>query len=113
MKKADEALSTGRYAADLKFGHDYPLLSLASYLHLSGVGDVVSFDEIPTRWNDPMNIPLASNLQIIFYRSKKSQDILVKFVYNDEERTIAGLEPVSGVYYKWNDVKNFVNDRRD
>lgn len=113
VKKADEALSTGRYAADLKFGHDYPLLSLASYLHLSGVGDVVSFDEIPARWNDPMNIPLASNLQIIFYRSKKSQDILVKFVYNDEERTIAGLEPVSGVYYKWNDVKNFVNDRRD
>lgn len=109
VAKADEALATGRYAADLKFGHDYPLMALAGFLHLSGVGETLSFDEIPEKWNDPMNIPFASNLQMVFYRSAKSDDVLVKFVYNDVERTIAELEPVSGVYYRWNEVKAFID----
>lgn len=108
VTKADEALSTGRYAADLKFGHDYPLMALAGFLHLSGVGDTMSFDEIPVKWSDPMNIPFASNLQMIFYRSRKSPDVLVKFVYNDVERTIPQLSSVSGVYYRWDDVKKMI-----
>lgn len=112
VTKADEALSSGRYAADLKFGHDYPLMALAGYLHLSGVGEALSFQEIPSKWADPMNIPFAANMQIIFYRSRKSPDVLVKFVYNDEERTIAELTPVSGVYYRWDDVKDFINSRK-
>ena len=59
-----------------------------------------------------MNIPLASNLQMIFYRSRKSPDVLVKFVYNEKERTIAELEAVSGVYYRWEDVKKFIDRRK-
>ena len=112
VAKADEVLASGHYAADLKFGHDYPLMALAGYLHLSGVGERLSFDEIPLKWNDPMNIPLASNLQMIFYRSRKSPDVLVKFVYNEKERTIAELEAVSGVYYRWEDVKKFIDRRK-
>lgn len=112
VAKADEVLASGHYAADLKFGHDYPLMALVGYLHLSGVGERLSFDEIPQKWNDPMNIPFASNLQMIFYRSRKSPDVLVKFVYNDRERTIADLEAVSGVYYKWEDVKKFIDERK-
>ena len=49
---------------------------------------------------------------MILYRSRKSPDVLVKFVYNDEERTIAELEAVSGVYYKWEDVKKFIDGRK-
>lgn len=112
VAKADEALASGHYAADLKFGHDYPIMALVGYLHLSGVGERLSFDEIPQKWNDPMNIPFASNLQMIFYKSHKSPDVLVKFVYNDKERTIADLEAVSGVYYKWEDVKKFIEKRK-
>ncbi len=108
VTKADEALSTGRYAADLKFGHDYPLMALAGFLHLSEVGDTMSFDEIPVKWSDPMNIPFASNLQMIFYRNRKSPEVLVKFVYNDVERTIPQLSPISGVYYRWDDVKEMI-----
>ena len=93
VAKADEVLASG-------------------HLHLSGVGERLSFDEIPQKWNDPMNIPLASNLQMIFYRSRKSPDVLVKFVYNEKERTIAELEAVSGVYYRWEDVKKFIDRRK-
>lgn len=112
VTKADEVLASGHYAADLIFGHDCPLISLAGYFHLSGVGESVSFDEIPMKWNDPMNIPFAANLQMIFYKSRRSPDVLVKFVYGDVERTIAELDAVSGVYYKWEDVKKFIDKRK-
>ena len=44
----------------------------------------------------------------IFYRScRKGSDILVKFIYNDRERTLEGLSPVYGPYYRWEDIKTF------
>lgn len=49
---------------------------------------------------------------MIFYKSRKSPDVLVKFVYSDVERTIAELDAVSGVYYKWEDVKKFIDKRK-
>ena len=48
---------------------------------------------------------MASNLQIIFYRNKKG-DVLVKFLYQEKERLLRGLEPVTGPYYRWEDVKS-------
>ncbi len=111
LSKADEAIETGSIAADLVFGHDFPLLAAAGFFGLEGVGQRLSFEEIPEKWNDPMNIPLASNLQIIFYRrtcpAHREDDILVKFVYNDRERMLYGLTPAEGPYYRWNDVKAF------
>jgi len=109
---ADDAIASGAVAADLKFGHDWPLLSLCGYLGLSGPGDRLTFDEIPFKWYDPMNTPFASNLQLVFYRSRKGGDVLVKAVHNDKERTISGLEPVSGkYYYKWEDLKAKCEER--
>ena len=111
VAKADEVLETGAYAADLKFGHDYPILALAGFLDLEGVGERMTFDEIPVRWTDPMNVPFAANMQLVFYRSRKSPEVLVKCVYGDKERRISDLSPVSGPYYRWNDVKAFIESR--
>ena len=47
---------------------------------------------------------MASNLQIIFYRNK-SGDVLVKFLYQEQEKLLRGLEPDFGPYYKWDRVK--------
>ncbi|MGN0188528.1 MAG: histidine-type phosphatase, partial [Candidatus Cryptobacteroides sp.] len=110
MRQAQEAVLGGKVAADLKFGHDYPLLALASYFGLEGVGDRLSFEDIPQKWSDPMMIPFASNLQMVFYRNARG-NVLVKFVYNGRERRLHGLEPVAGddgsetPYYRWNDVR--------
>lgn len=101
----DDALSSGEVSADLLFGHDYPLMALANWFGLEGIGDRMSYEEIPQKWNDPTNITFASNMQMVFYRSKKKgAPILVKFVYNGRERNVRGLEPVGGVYYKWDDI---------
>lgn len=104
LAKADQAIADGTVCADLKFGHDYPLLALASYLGIEGVGDRLSFDEIPGKWFGAFNICMASNLQIVFYKNKKGH-VLVKFVYNEKECPIRGLEPVSGPYYDWAAVR--------
>lgn len=110
LRQAQEAVLGGQVAADLKFGHDFPLLALASYFGLEGVGERLSFEEIPQKWSDPMMIPFASNLQIVFYRNRQD-DVLVKFVYNGRERSVRGLEPVADrdgratPYYRWNDVR--------
>ena len=104
VAKADECIATGKYAADLRFGHDYPLMALVSYLGIEGVGERIPAEEICDRWLGFWNIPMGSNLQIIFYRNK-SGDVLVKFLYQEQERLLRGLEPYQGPYYKWETVK--------
>jgi hypothetical protein len=104
VAKADECIATGKYAADIRFGHDYPLMALVSYLGIEGVGDRIPADEICDRWLGFWNIPMASNLQIIFYRNK-SNDVIVKFLYQEQETRLRGLEPFYGPYYKWETVK--------
>jgi len=104
IAKADQVLEDGSVSADLKFGHDYPLLALANYLGVEGVGDRMGFDEIPQKWFGPKYICMASNLQIVFFRNKKGH-VLVKFLYNEKECRLRGLEPVSGPYYDWTLVR--------
>ena len=103
LTQAQEALASGSVAADLKFGHDYPLLATASFFGLEGVGDRLGWDDLPEGWSDSMNIPFASNMQMAFYRNRKG-DVLVKFVYNGRERRLRDLTPVTGPYYCWEDV---------
>lgn len=104
VSKADEVIANGGCAADLRFGHDYPILGLASYFGIEGVGDKLSFDQIDDNWFGFQNIPMASNIQLIFYKNKAG-NVLVKFMYNEKERKLRGLQPVQGPYYDWNTVK--------
>jgi len=104
LRRADAAIADGSVCADLRFGHDYGLLALASYLGIEGVGDRLSFDEIPQKWFGASLICMASNLQIVFYKNRKGH-VLVKFVYNEKECPLRGLEPVSGPYYDWETVR--------
>ena len=104
VAKADECIATGKYCADLRFGHDYPLMALVNYLGIEGVGERIPAEEICDKWLGFWNIPMASNLQIIFYRNKAG-DVLVKFLYQEQERLLRGLEPFQGPYYKWETVK--------
>ena len=104
FSQAEQALESGEVAADLKFGHDFPLVGLVSYLGLEGVGERLGWDDLPEKWSDPMNIPFASNVQMVVYRKKGSPD-LVKFVYNGVERKLIGREPFCGPYYLWDEVR--------
>ena len=49
-------------------------------------------------------MPMAANLQMVFYRDKAG-DVLVKVLYNEREMRINGLSPVQWPYYRWWDLK--------
>lgn len=104
VEKAEEVIANGGWAADLRFGHDYPILSLASYLGLEGVGDRWPASEVSAHWWTFRHVPFAANLQMVFYRNDGG-DVLVKCLYNEQECLLRGLAPVAGPYYRWEDVR--------
>ena len=110
VKKADAAVAGNDVAADLRFGHDSGLLPLLSYLRLEGYEKTVSMTQAAeSGWYSFEQMPMGSNLQMIFYRDKKG-DVLVKILRNEQETTIPALKPWKGPYYRWKDLRDyFVN----
>ena len=104
VRLADDAIESGKVAADLRFGHDWPYMAMVSYLGLEGGGDRLSADEVPQKWFGSEYICLACNLQMIFYRNRAG-NVLVKFLVNEKETLLRGLDPVEGPYYDWSVVK--------
>lgn len=104
LKKADEVLATGAYCADLKFGHDYPLLALEAFLSLEGIGEAWEFEDVPEKWFGSDWVSMAGNVQLVFYKNGKG-NVLVKALANERETPIIGLTPVKGPYYNWSDYK--------
>ena len=112
IEKAELAIRSDSYCANLRFGHDIPLLTLVSAMGVSGVGEPITVEEIADHWFGWENVPMASNMQMIFYKPKKKSaselsddEILVKVLYNERERSLFGLTPVLGPYYRYSDVK--------
>ncbi len=111
VAKADAVIAGDNTAADLRFGHDFPLVALCSYIGLEGVGQVLPAEEIALKWFGSDYTPFAGNLQLVFYRNNSGGDVLVKFLLNERETLIDGLKPLQGPYYVWNDVKTWLKGR--
>lgn len=101
IEKAEDAIATGEYAADLRFGHDYQLLAFSSWLGVEGVGERMDQTEC-INWPGWKYTPFGGNIQLIFYKNKKN-DILVKVLMNEREARVIGIEGFP--YYKWEDIK--------
>ena len=110
VSKADAAVAGNDVAADLRFGHDSGLLPLLSYLRLEGYEETVPMAQAAeSGWYSFEQMPMGSNLQLIFYRDRKGE-VLVKILRNERETTIPALKPYKGPYYRWKDLRNyFVN----
>ena len=104
VSKADEAIAGGKYCADLRFGHDYPLMTLVSFLGVEGPGSKLDFDQVDSRWLGWKELCMGSNLQMIFYRNRAGK-VLVKFLYQEQERRLRNLDSFKGPYYDWDTVK--------
>lgn len=101
---ADAALATDTLAARLRFGHDTSLYRLLTLLRL-GEGTILSATE-----PDEMDkiVPMAANLQMIFYRNAAGA-VLVKFLLHEQEQRLPIDSPLAP-YYSWEEVKAFVNE---
>ena len=104
IEKADTMIASGKNGADLRFGHDYTLLPLLMILGVDGMDHAcLNGDEIST-WCRTDNVPMGANVQMVFYRSRKSKDILFKVLLNGKEATLP-LETGKWPYYSWDSFK--------
>ena len=108
IEKADEALAEeSRIAADFRFGHDTGLLPLVATIGIEGMDKKWSAYDAHNYWSSSEFIPMASNLQMIFYKDKKN-NILIKLLYNEKETCIPALKSEYGPYYSWYVLKNYL-----
>lgn len=113
LNTADTIASSRTFhGATLRFGHEVCVLPLACLMELGDAAAKVSkedFDTLHHVWRNYQIFPMASNIQLVFYRHKNpNQPVLVKALLNEREQTIANLTPVSYPYYKWADVEQYL-----
>ena len=111
IKKA-EAVFTGSsdHIADLRFGHDTCLGPLTILMGINGADkDPLDPYEVKNCYQS-WETCKASNSQLIFYRSKKSSDILVKCMLNGAEASLP-VPTTQYPYYKWSDFKQYYTNR--
>lgn len=103
---ADIAVNGGGTAADLRFGHDGGLLPLLCLMGVEGFDEPHPISSSAEFGPAHRIIPCAANLQLIFYRNRKG-GVLIKLLYNEQERRIPALKAASGPYYDWNEVRQY------
>ncbi|MBP5625821.1 MAG: hypothetical protein J6W98_02775 [Bacteroidales bacterium] len=111
IDRADAALADGSAtAADLRFGHDSGIMPLVCLMNLVGAGDRLHNADASDSWQSFRQVSMAANLQLVFYR-KPGAEPLVKLYYNEAETLVHDLEPAQGPYYRWSDLKAFLEQR--
>ena len=108
VAQADAAIHSNR-AADLRFGHDSGLCPLVALMGVRGMSVRVPQAESFRHWPSGLRIPMASNLQMVFYHHPGKEEILVKVLYNERETLLDGLAPKTGPYYGWEELKAHLN----
>lgn len=105
LDKAEDVIE-GRSSdiASLRFGHDSYLGPLTVLLGLDGAdkvpADPADFEKVYQNYRTGM----AGNIQLVFYKSKKCDEILVKALLCGEEATLP-LPSDMYPYYRWSDFK--------
>jgi len=92
--------------ASLRFGHDTCLGPLTILMGINGANAEITKASDVKYWYQNYQTGKASNLQFVFYKSKKNSVILVKCLLNGQEATLP-LPSESTPYYKWSDFYNY------
>lgn len=92
----------------LRFGHDSALLRLLTLMRVEECkqvpGDDTDADRVATYWHDYELVPMAANLQLVFYQGKAKQDIILRLLLNERDAHLP-LQAIHGCFYRWEDVK--------
>lgn len=112
IEGAEAAIAGKGDVATLRFGHDGNLIPLTGVLGLkdcyNSVSNPYEFYKVFATYKIA---PMAGNVQIIFFRNKKNDDVLVKFMLNEQETTVPAISTDIAPFYHWKDVKNhYEND---
>lgn len=93
--------------ATLRFGHDGNLIPLTGVL---GLKDCYNSEIDPYKFYQVFATykiaPMAGNVQIIFFRNKQN-DVILKFLLNEQETSVPAISTDIAPFYHWNDVKTY------
>lgn len=111
---ADTTINANTRGAALRFGHDTIILPLACLMGIDSIGyNTADLDNLHLHWQDYRIIPMAANMQMIFYRpTTGTGDILVKVLYNEHEATLP-VHTDNPPYYRWSDLRQFYLNKLD
>ncbi len=111
-QRTDEALRQQHPAVDLRFGHDTNLYRLLSLLQVSSLNATAydCMDEI---------LPMAANLQMVFYRDQShDEEVMLELLHNERPVSLpeADIRPVrhmpdGRMLYRWTDMKAYMAER--
>lgn len=111
INKADDAVAGNNRCADLRFGHDTGIGPLLSLMGVEGYDKVLSIAKDNMEyWPSFKYLNMGSNLQMIFFKNEKG-DVLVKLYRNENETTIPALKTAYGPYYKWEDLRAYLDSK--
>lgn len=107
ISEADEYLRGGYAGATLRFGHDGNITPLTAILGLEGCyGAEIDPAKVADAWVSYRISPMASNLQIVFFRNS-DDDVIIKVMLNECEMAIPDLKSDIFPFYRWQDVKEY------
>ena len=119
---ADTVFQSKTYTngASLRFGHEVCVMPLACLMELDSCGVKVNdLDNLDSYWVNYRIYPMACNVQMVFYRPKKTkagqlrvEDVLVKVLLNEKEARL----PISTdqyPYYRWTDLRRYYLQKLD
>ena len=104
---ADRVIREGKPGLTLRFSHDSSVLPLAYMMGLKeAMGARPDIEHLYKYISIDRLIPMAANIQLVFYRKDGSDDILVKFLLQENETTLP-IKTDCAPYYHWQDVKRY------
>lgn len=110
IDQADADLSSGEYAARLRFGHDIIPMAMFVLLDVDGYNRAVSdLTEVKDVFHS-YDYPMSLNVQFIFYRNKAG-DTLVHVMYNERDLTFNIPDCGTPHYYRWEDFRAYALER--
>lgn len=107
LDEADEMIASGGSGIRLRFGHDSVVLPLAFIFGFrEAIGATDDMENLHLSFSIFRLIPMAANIQLVFFRKEGSDDILVKFLMNENETSIP-LHTDCYPFYHWADVEPY------
>ena len=111
---ADEYVAEQKAGATLRFGHDGNITPLAALMKLDGYcGEESNPNKVEEAWANFKVTPMASNLQIVFFRPLNGEgDVLVKFMMSEHDVELP-IQAVAPYFYTWTDARSFLKAQAD
>ncbi len=114
IESADTAMVSSNTSANLRYGHDGVVLPLAVLMEIDDYGrEINDLEDLGEIWRDYLVIPMAANIQMIFYRPEGSvnpDEVLVKVMLNEREVRLP-VDTYTAPYYPWSALRRYYMDK--